>query len=317
MLVNRTELREALNLSKGRISQLEKAKVLRPTKGGKFDLEKAQSAYLASLAVRGAKPEDQNLQEIADIARVQLERQQTRLTIEKIQMELASLKMEIQRGIYVHLERARQTLAFLVFPLQSNLESIVAKFASLFSSTHQQAVEVQQAVSANIRWKLFGKLNTRDLNDEKNRLMAGANAVLADSESSEAARLLATDIKRVYELIDPSIIDKLGIKTFGVKGNLASPENSADNSAIDSAVVLFRDHDQPDSPLVIASRSEDRITFHADQATILQLVFAMIGYSGSTTFRTPVVMSADLANIKFESKIGDAKMPPKYKEAKK
>jgi phage terminase Nu1 subunit (DNA packaging protein) len=318
MLVTRGELAKALNLSKGRISQLEKNSVLHPTRGGKFDLEKAQAEYLAHLAKRNTPAAGDKVQEIAQI---QLERQGTKLAYEKLLMEFTKLKIEIQRGIYVHLLKAQRSIAFLVMPLQANIQSIVAKFVWLVAPTRERAVEWQEIIFANIKSKLFGKINVRDLESEKTRLVAGADAVLADCNSSDAARKLATDIKAVYELIDPAIISKLGIKTLALQGDLEpvadEAHNDVDKDLIDCVNVIFRDHDKPHCLGFYSPTGGDKISLNfPDEETLQQFLLGFLGPPQKSKFRQKVEMEADLANVKFVTRIGDAVMPPDYEQKK-
>lgn len=225
MIGTRGDLGTLLNLTKGRISQLEKAKVFRPTRGGKFDLEKAQEAYLAYLAARGTRSkagtaEGVTVKEIAD---VQLDRQRTKLEYEKAVMELLKLKAQVTRGELINPRAARQLAGLQCFDMGRRIwMQLPLSFIHEFARDREETLLMDAALS-RIMESAFRATNMRDIGRETARVVRQAERVIKAIEAGnpslpEIARKFAEDIRQSFSCMKPEWPKKLGLK-FLVRGD--------------------------------------------------------------------------------------------------
>jgi transcriptional regulator with XRE-family HTH domain len=223
MLVNRSELAKALNLSKGRISQLEKAKVLRPTRGGKFHLEKAQDEYLAHVAARGAAhPGKDDGAQVKAIAEVMLRRQQAKLEYEKILTELLGLRVQLQRGELISRRAAKQLAGMQFFDAGRRISNHVPlSFIPVFAESREEAVKMDELLSKLFE-DCFRLTNLRDIGREIERVLRWARRVkeAADTDNpelSDIARKFAAEIIESFSAMRPEWVNQLGLR-FLVRG---------------------------------------------------------------------------------------------------
>jgi hypothetical protein len=315
-MVNLAEFGRIVGRTRAQISKLCKTGDLTRDKSGKLFREAALAEYAAYLAggsetVSTGQPAKGVYLEIAQS---RLEFQKLKIVNQELSNEIQKTRMEIQTGRYIDTAKAGKAVSWQMVPVMSECSSLIARMVWVIAQSQEKAIELQDIFENGIRF-LLKKASTRNFEREKDQMVAAADEVLSGGKDGKE---LAKLVREIYGTLDPALVSKVGVKLLAYEGDLEPiPDQGRLENTVLSITGLGRNHDLPGSPVIFVSRTSDVITLHfPNEETTQQFILGLLGAPRPSIYRTPVVMSADLANIKFESKIGDPKMPPKYKDRK-
>lgn len=240
MQVTQSEFAKEINLTKGRVSQLVKAKVLTVCKNGKLDLETATQEYIASLGEgKAAIPTGAGTDQLKELVNIKLELAKAKLEQQKAATDLARLKGEIQKGAYVSNRAACLLHSRIVWKLYHQIEMEPLKFLHHLGIDRLQIVEIDSIFRDDVKRTFQTTISDSVLGRENAYILEKADAIIqlcesgiiltkhkgCDTEDLEACLEFVREIRKLFFDMNPGLVEKLGI-SIGPKEPAVHGHNS-------------------------------------------------------------------------------------------
>lgn len=218
MLVTQSEFAKAVGLSKGRVSQLVKEKVLTLTKNLKLDLDKAKAEYAAFLGEGSKGTGNQQDAQLQELITLKLENQRARLELQQAAIELAKLKSDIARGNLVSAESTALLYSQTLWRLFQEMEAIPLQTLHLICRDRDQIATVDQIYRDTVQSAFHAAISDSAIRERLAHVAKKCDILIelceteaqmlkhrpcADPETFETLRAFAGDIRAMFAGMKP------------------------------------------------------------------------------------------------------------------
>jgi hypothetical protein len=218
---NQKDLEGPLGLSKGRISQLVKAGVLKPGPDGLFDIGRSKAAYLTFQGegkLAGKDPE-----EVAELLKLKTELTRARLEQQKAATELSRIRAQIQRGELVNHAAACATTSEILTKLYRQLDSAPLSFLQHVTSDPDVLAKVDTIYRDVVRRAFESAVNDPAIAKQNAYILAKADILIEmcqaaitmakhegrDPEDFETFLQFALEIRDLFFEMKPDLPERL------------------------------------------------------------------------------------------------------------
>jgi phage terminase Nu1 subunit (DNA packaging protein) len=222
---NQSDCARVLGLTRGRVSQLVRTKVLTLRKDGKIDLDEAQREYMAYLGEGRPSNPGQSSMQLNELVTLKLENARAKLEIQQAAVELQKLKASIAKGELVNWQAARLLLSRVLWNLRNQVWGIPLKIIHRMAADHRQQVELDQAIQNSFE-TAFVLTNEHDIAAENAYVLAMSDALIRlceteivimehehrDTDTLKSCMDFARKIKTMFFEMKPELVEKLGMK---------------------------------------------------------------------------------------------------------